>query len=104
MKIQDALNDPPITVVARDDDRGLYRFTLGSLRTIVTIQLYPRENGWADFSCSHAIKTPEQAGPYHGSRRYGESPGLALHQAISGLTQFYRIGVEAGHSPREDWL
>jgi len=61
-------------------------------------------NDSIEFSASHAIKTPTQIGPYRTSNRFADSPGYALHKAISGLTNYYREAVNAGYEPAESWL
>lgn len=78
---------------------------LKGISTEIKIILSPdRNRGGYGFRRSHAIKTPEQRGPYHPSRLWGDDFDYALQQAISGFTQYYRIAVEKGHTPNEDWL
>ena len=100
-----ALDDPDITVVDRNDDMGSYTIQVGSLQTHVRIELgrFPNSND-TKFIVSHAINTPTQTGPYRTSRPWADYPEYALHRAISGLTEYYRDAVKAGHNPKENWL
>jgi hypothetical protein len=100
-----ALDDELVTVLMRDDSKGLFVIRLGELPQDVEIQLgREMDNEGTHFSVSHAIKTPLQAGPYRTSRPWGDYPAYALQQAITGLTMYYRQGIEAGHAPNESWL
>lgn len=103
--IDSALDDADIQVIERNDDLGEYMITIGSLETYVyiTISLLP-DGQRARFERSHAIHTPVQAGPYLASRPYWDDLPYALHQAISGLTQYYRAAIAEGHKPQESWL
>ena len=103
--LDNALDHSLITVVARDDRLGIYHVRVGVLKTVVTIKLVPKQRGrWIAYEQSHAVKTPEQAGPYWTSRAGDDTAGAALHKAITGLTSWYEMGIRAGHSPAEDWL
>ena len=59
------LDSELVTVVRRDDSRGVFEIRVGELETIVTIELcrYMFTND-TEFELSHAIKTPLQIGPY----------------------------------------
>jgi hypothetical protein len=101
---EEALKDDDVKIVERNDAWGLYSFTVGTLKTEITIKLCRSPvSEETRFERSHDIQTPAQASPYHGSRLFWDSPAYALHQAISGITEFYREGIE-NHKPDESWL
>jgi hypothetical protein len=102
--IDEALNDEFVTVVHRNDRAGLYHIRIGSLKKTVTIWLKTSRNGWTAFKQSYAIKTPLQDALYLPSNPGNDTPGLALDQAITGLTMYYQQAVEQGYPPNEDWL
>jgi len=103
--IDSALEDELVTVVSREDAKETYHILIGELKTIVTIKLSSKGNtSGTFFSTSHAIKTPDQITPYNTSRPWGDTPAYALHQAISGLTDYYGTAFKNRHSPSEDWL
>jgi hypothetical protein len=100
-----ALDDDLVTVIDRHDDMGSYSIRLASLQTIISIELGRfLTSDKTKFIVSHSIHTPEQAGPYRTSVPFGDDPAYALHRAIDGLTSWYKIAVEKGHKPREEWL
>lgn len=100
-----ALDDEFIEIVDRNDEMGSYAIRLGDLETTIFIELgrFPKGE-WTKFDVSHAIHTPLQMGPYRTSRPFSDDPPYALHQAISGLTQYYGDAIRAGHTPEESWL
>ncbi|WP_234732397.1 hypothetical protein [Acidocella facilis] len=103
--IDSILNDPLITVIARDDEMGSFAIKIGTLKTIITIELgryHTTET--TKFKLSHAIHTPEQAGPYITSNPSGDYWEYALHRAINGLISYYKSAVNAGCQPKESWL
>lgn len=103
--LENVLRDDTITVIERDDDRGLYKFRLGELTPVVTIILYRSLiSEETRYERSHAIKTPLQAGPYHQSRLFWDDPAYALHQAIDSITQHYKDAVSEGYTPLDSWL
>jgi hypothetical protein len=103
--IDEILRDDLIEVVDRDDELGSYAIKLGSLQTVVSIELGRfRSSDQTKYNVSHAIKTPTQIGAYRTSRPLADSWELALSRAISGLTMYYREATRAGHEPSEDWL
>jgi len=103
--IETALDDPDLTVISRDSDRDQFNVRIGKLKTIVTISLQRSARSvQTGFKVSHAMKTPEQLDPYWTGVPHGDYPAYALRKAITGLTDYYRQGVKAGHEPREDWL
>jgi hypothetical protein len=103
--LDSALDDDLITVVNRNDSMGLYEVRIGTLKKIVSIELGRfLDSEWTKFDISHAIKTPALMSPYRTSRPFADYPAYALHQAISGLTQYYRQAVENGDKPDENWL
>jgi hypothetical protein len=103
--IDQILSEPGITVIERNDGIGEYAIRIGELTTTVIIQLrWTMDRKFVEFTQSHAIKTPTQAGPYRGSRPFDDDPAYALHRAVSGITDYYNEAVRAGHVPREDWL
>ena len=103
--IENALSDDLITMVHRDDDFGVYEFRVGSLETVVTVEVrrLPTSEA-AVFTRSHSIKAPGQAGAYKSSRPYWDDIPYALHQAIDGITSYYRAAIKEGHVPKESWL
>jgi hypothetical protein len=103
--IDKALADDLITVLDRNETAGEFTVRVGNLETPVTIYLR-RMLGSEDveFIVSHAIKTPAQMDPYRTSRTIEDDAPYALHRAISGITDWYRQGVRAGHTPSEQWL
>lgn len=103
--IDKVLKDDLVKVVNRDDSRGIYEVRIGDLETVITIKLGRNlDSQETEFNVSHAMKTPTQAGPYRTSIPFADDPPYALHRAITGLTQHYREGIEAGHTPNEGWL
>ena len=73
----------------------------------VKIKIYrTRLNGMDlfDFSVSHHVHGPEQAGPYTPSRTTEDSERIAIDRAISTTTAFIKSNIQAGHTPSEDWL
>lgn len=103
--IDKALEDDLITVLDRNDDIGSYSIRVGSLQTMVHIDLGRLlTSNHVKFQVSHAIHTPTQAGPYRSSRFIEDDAAYALHRAIDGLTSYYRDAVKAGHEPQESWL
>lgn len=103
--IDNALNDDLLDIVERNDEYGEYAFRVGELETVVTVTVRRLpQSEQATFRRSHSIHTPVQLAPYHTSRSYWDDVPYALHQAINGITSYYRQAVEAGHSPSESWL
>jgi hypothetical protein len=98
-------NEPLVTVENRIDEWGTFEVRIGSIPTIVTIELgrhmYSDET---KVSVSHVIHTPPQAGPYRTSRTFWDDPEYALLMTLSGLTQYYNAAVRAGHTPSSSWL
>lgn len=100
-----ALSDPLVTVDNRIDDWGIFEIQIGTIPTIVTIELGRHmNNDETKVNLSHVIHTPVQAGPYRTSRPYWDDPEYALQQTISGFTQYYNEAVSAGHTPDPSWL
>jgi hypothetical protein len=102
--IDKALDDDLVEIVDRNDARGIYIFRLKPLKTKIKITLRRSRGRETAYTQSHAIQTPEQAGPYWTSKPSDDSPGNALRKAISGFTMYYRQAIEKGHTPSEDWL
>jgi hypothetical protein len=103
--IDRALNDDLVTVLDRDDQAGLYTIRIGDIPTPVNIALERLSaSDGTGYKVSHVIKTPELAKPHRVVRQAGNNPELALRYAIRGLTSYYRLAVDAGHRPSEDWL
>jgi hypothetical protein len=103
--IEKALNDDLIHIVNRDDELGVYEFRVGDIETIVTVEIgrLPTSER-ARYHRSHNIKTPSQSHPYHQSRPHWDNVPYALHQAISSITDYYRMGVKDGYAPSKSWL
>jgi hypothetical protein len=97
----EALKHELVTSSRRVEDTFFVR--IGSLKTEIAISLRRSEFG-IEFSQSHVIKTPLQIDGYRTSRPWNDTPGRALHQAITGLTQYYEAATQAGHQPDESWL
>jgi hypothetical protein len=103
--ISDALADPAITLLERDDNRGIYRFRVGDLQTEVTVELCRSPTtDETRYELSHAIHTPTQLAPYIQGRTFWDYPAYALHQAVNSLTSYYNAALKAGHKPQEGWL
>lgn len=100
-----ALDDPDITIIDRNDTMGSYAVKIGTLSPIVFIELgrFP-DSEMTKFIVSYSIHTPMQAGPYHTSKNFDDYPAYALHRAISNLTSYYRMAVDAGHKPHDSWM
>lgn len=102
--IANALADESIKVIRRRTISE-YQFTVGKLKTVITIRIYTENKGSQYlFEQSHAIKTPSQAGPYWTSKPWADYEAYAVHRAISGITDYYKAAVKAGHKPVESWL
>lgn len=103
--IDDALSDPLVTVVERDDEIGWYTIRLGDLKTNVSIDLGRLQTSdRTKFRTSHVIHTPLQNDAYRTSLPFADYWAYALHRAISGLTDYYNQAVAKGHTPSENWL
>jgi len=95
-----------VTVVSSDTESRTFRIKIGTLATVITIRISKRRgpNGRYEYTVSHAIRTPKQAGPYLSSIPFGETPEAALGKAIDDLMIFYSLGVRDGYEPAEGWL
>ena len=105
--IDGVLNDPLLTVEDRHDEMGSFAIKIGSLQTVVFIELGRfRTQDTTKFDVSHAIYTtpPIQIDPYRTSSPYADYWEYALHRAVDGLLSYYRQAVAAGHTPSENWL
>src|ERR1700688_4063560 len=103
--LDSALDDDLVTVVDRHDDLGSYAIQIGTIETIIYIDLGRLlTSDRVKFRTSHSIHTPVQAGPYHTSRTIEDDAAYALHRAIDGLTSYYRQAVKEGHTPQESWF
>jgi len=99
------LSDPLITVVDRHDEMGSFAIQVGSLQTVIYIELGRFRTGKnTKFRLSHVIKTPEQLDAYRTSKPFADDWEYALHQAITGITMYYEMAVKKGHTPIESWL
>ena len=97
--------DDLVQIVYRDDDGRVFRFRVGTLRTVVTVRLHSAARSRrVEFTCTHAIKTPVQVGPYRTSSPFANTSAAALRRAIAGLTDYYRQAQAVGHDPNEGWL
>jgi len=99
--MEEALKHELVTSSRRIKDTYFVR--IGSLKTEIAISLRRGEFG-IEFTQSHVIKTPLQLDGYRTSRPWNDTPGSALRQVITGLTQHYDAATRAGHSPDENWL
>ncbi len=103
--IESALDDDLVTVIERNDDLGEYVIRLSELETIVTVRLARfMTSNRTRFETSHVVKTPSQGAPYYTNERIGEYPAHALRKAVHSLTLYFRIAMNEGHTPQEDWL
>ncbi len=84
---------------------GEYEFTLKDISIPVRIRLY-RVVGRKGvlFEQSHHINTPTQIDKYDTNRPCNDYLGSALHQAVTGITRYYKEAVAAGHRPSDEWL
>ena len=98
--------DELVTEISSDYASRIFRIRIGTLATVVTIQIGLGKNqvGKYSYSSSHAIKTPEQFAPYNSSIFFGDTPEEALKKAIRDLTVFYEAAEQAGCKPDETWL
>ena len=103
--VDNILSDPLLTVEDRHDEMGSFALRIGSLQTVVFIELGRfRSTQDTKSTVSHAIHTPMQAAPYRTSRPFDDDWAYALHRAVDGLLSYYRAAVAAGHLPEEAWL
>lgn len=105
--IDQGLQSDLIRVTKRDDEAGVFELRLGELTTPITIAVEcTPDMGRAEYYLSHCIKTPIQKSVFPGraAKRFGFSPGAAIHRAVLGLSTYYREAVEAGLTPDEAWL
>ena len=103
--IDDTLNDSLITVVDRHDEMGSFAIRIGVLQTDIFIELGRFQTSeTTKFRVSHAIHTPVQLDAYRTSCPFSDYWAYALHQAVTGLTEYYKQAVAAGHTPSEAWL
>jgi hypothetical protein len=101
--IDSILNDEVIERYKKTIDG--YSIWLKGIDTEIKIQLtYNGECGGFNFCLSHAIKTPEQAGPYITSRPWAEEIEYALYRAICSITDHYKNAINKGHRPTKQWL
>ena len=101
----DVLADDLITVVHRDDSRGVFVIRIGEIRTQIEITLSRyMDCDLTSFWLTHAIKTPIQPFAYRPSHPVADYPASALFNAVSNMTLWYRAAVEQGHQPSDDWL
>jgi hypothetical protein len=101
----EVLSDDLITAIHRNDSRGLFVIRIGEIQTQIEIALsrymdHERTTYWL----MHANETPLQSFAFRTSRPERGSPVLALLQATSDFTQWYRDAVEEGQRPNDDWL
>ena len=100
-----ALSNPLVTVEDRIDEWGSFAIRIGSLKTLISIELGRHmDSDETKVIVSHAIHTPVQMDPYRTSRPYWDDPQYALEQTVRGLTDYYQQAVKAGHTPAESWL
>lgn len=103
--IDEILAHPLITVEDRHDEMGSFAIKLGSLQTMVFIELGRFRHGQTTkFHQSHVIHTPVQADPYRTSRAFSDSWEDALEDVLRTLTSYYEEAVRKGHKPQESWL
>ena len=101
----DILADDLITVVHRNDSRGVFVILIGEIRTQIEITLSRyMDCERTSFWMTHALKTPIQSFACRAVQPEGDYPALALFQAVSNMTLWYRSAVEQGHVPADDWL
>ena len=101
----DVLADELITMVHRNDSRGVFVIRIGEMRTQIEITLSRyMDCERTSFWMTHAIKTPMQSFAYRPGHPEGDYPALALFHAVSHMTRWYRNAVEHGHLPADDWL
>ena len=73
----------------------------------VEIKIYLSVNGIQsgfNYIISHAIKTPEQAGPYRSDCPWGDYDAYALHKAVASVADHYNSAVKKGYKPAANWL
>ena len=102
--IDEVLKNNLISVIERDDGAGLYRFRIGKLQTVVTVNIKRLDGGFVEYVNSHGIKTPEQADAYFSSNTTSRGWASALEKAIEDLLVDYRAAVAKGYQPEESSL
>lgn len=102
--IDEVLKSNLISVIERDDGAGLYRFRIGRLHTVVTVNIRRLDGGFVEYASSHGIKTPEQSDAYFSSNTNSRDWASALEKAIKDLVVDYRAAVVKGFEPEESWL
>ncbi len=102
--IDEVLKNNLISVIERDDGAGLYRFRIGKLQAVVTVNIKRLDGGFVEYASSHGIKTPEQADAYFSSNTTSKDWASALEKAIEDLLVDYRAAVAKGYQPEESWL
>lgn len=99
-----ALQDDLIGVKSRDDDTGEYTVTVGLLHAPIKILLEQRSaEGSTVYKLSHiidAVGFPEKHAPALG---FDTTPAKCLRRAIQRLVRPYKIAIEAGMKPSENW-
>ena len=94
-----------VTVLEQNDEWGTYEFLIGQLQTKVQVHLFRSPTTeQTRFVRSHDIKTPAMIDAYHSSRLWWDYPAYALHNAVSGITQYYDQAIRDEHTPQESWL
>ena len=82
-----------------------YKFELGEIPVEITIRMYQQLKGnKVEFTQSHFIHTPKQAGPYKTSIPIKDYEAEALHQVVSAFSNYYSQAVSAGCKPSPSWL
>jgi hypothetical protein len=101
--IDSALEDEAIERVERTEEG--FSIWLKGIPVEIKISIsFNGVRGGFNYQLNHAIKTPEQIGPYRSSKPWGDDVAYALHKAVTAITQHYNIAVKNGHEPSESWL
>ncbi|CDG55217.1 MULTISPECIES: hypothetical protein [Halomonadaceae] len=103
LTIESALED--VAIERTEKTEAGYSFWLKEIPVEVRVALSvnPASGGF-NFHLSHYINTPSQIGVYRPSRLGGDYEAYALRQAVTAITHYYNVAVEAGHEPSQKWL
>lgn len=106
MTFDDVLENCLVTVVSRDDKKGIFKIKIGTLDTTITIKVNQRKsvNRQYLYHVSHGIQTPIQHGPYFSSVCWGPTRPLSLHKAIEDFLVYYKKAIKDNYDPESEWL
>jgi hypothetical protein len=98
------LANPLITVLSRDNEKGIFRVQVGIVAVAITIVVIRLDDRTYVTTQDYAIKTDLQAGPYRVRYATYEIPGEALDAALETYCFYYGLAVRHGHRPKPGWF